>query len=393
MYFKEKQEIQFSLMAKNYNKKHIILLIIAAAVSILLSGLIEYWLPEYANMDLHKYRAMAEVSPGLNLEVIQPYVYRIFAPWLAGFLPFHLDANFLLLNISALFFSVYFLYKFLILNFIKSEIAFVLTICFIFNRYFFQFLAWDYFHLSDSISYALLFYSLILLIKKKWILLSIVALFSTITREVGLLIIPTGFAFLIQLNSNKEDYIKFTGVITPSLIAFILLRILITPVGGDDLLTKFVDEGIAYFFTLPAVLKTFIMPFIPFSLIPFFFYKEVIEFFKKNLFLLILFLSVLFTTLFGLDFERLMTPSAPVYYLFIGFVIQKYFKKEKNKISQKLFLNIVMILSILSSFYHLWGILQLQNKDITILSSTIIMIVTLLLFGVLKYQKSFLQKI
>lgn len=369
------------------NKKYIVFLIAAAIVSILLSGRIEYWMPENVHMDMTKYRMMAEASPSLNTDVIQPYIYRIFGPWLAGVLPIHLDISFYILNVLSLLLMSISFYELIKVFGIKQRTAFALTFALIFNRYFFQFLAWDYFHLSDSLSYGLLFFSLLLLTKQKWMWIALLSIIGVMTREVALLVVPVGYAYLYQMKFGRKKYIQFTMAVLPACVVFVLLRIVIVASGGDDLITKFFEEGGAYFFTPAAIGKKFFIAFTPFALVPVLFYKELLVFIKTNLALSVLFLSTVFATLFGLDYERLMTTAAPAYFIFLGFIIDKYLSEEKETNSKRKFLLWVMLFAFLSSFYHLWGILQLQNSNITLISTLTVIIITGFHFLSMKYDR------
>lgn len=368
------------------NRKYVTWLFFCVILSLVLSGQINYWMPEHSHMDFNKYIAMAEKSPSLNTEVIQPYVHRIFAPWFAGLLPLKLEISFYLLNVLSLFLMIFSFYHLLKLNGLGFRIAFVLTFVLVFNRYFFQFLAWDYFHLSDSLSFALLFISLILFIKHKWTMLMVISVLCVLTREVSLLIIPTGYAYLYQTKSNSKEYRSFTIAVLPAALIFILVRILIMPAGGDNLLTKFLEEGGAYFFTAESLIKKFIIPLAPFSLLPFIFYKELKEFSKRYFYLVVLFLAVIFTTLFGLDYERLMTPSAPVYFIFVGFIIQNYLNEKENKDVLRKFLVVLMIGSFMLSFYHLWGIIRYTSSFYSLMATFIITLLITIHFAALKFS-------
>jgi len=374
-------------MAKNHKKKHIILLIIATAVSILLSGLIEYWLPEYSNMDFNYYREMAEAAPLLNTNVMQPFVYRILAPWLAGILPFNLDVNFYLLNSISLIVLAILFFEFLLKNKITPTVGLIVTIGFIFNKYFFQYLSWDYFHLTDTISLILILLSLKYLIKRKWFKLGLVFFIGALTKEILVLMIPTGYVYLWMKKRSKKRILKFTLSAIAFIVPFVIIRLLIQPNGGEDLFTQF-STGISRFFTPEAFIKKLIIAFTPFGLIPLLFWKDIVEFFRDRIYLLVYFALVFITTIFG-DFERLMTPAAPVFYLFISYIINNYLKTDTFG---KVFYYVFVSLVFLSSFYHLWGVVRLPGSDASIISTIVFSLLMAILFLRLKYQKSYLIK-
>ena len=66
------------------------------------------------------------------------------------------------------------------------------------------------------------------------------------------------------------------------------------------------------------------------------------------------------TTLFGHDYERLMTPAAPFIYLFTAALIQKFFPQDNSKFVK---LGLIYFLIIfVGNFYHLWGIFILPDR-------------------------------
>ncbi|MFC2084495.1 hypothetical protein ACFLS9_05515 [Bacteroidota bacterium] len=365
------------------NIKYLSWLIAFSIISIILSDRIDYWMPEYAHMDQVKYREMAEAAPNINLEVDKPFSYRILAPWIAGISPFKVDVSFFILNIATLILLVIAFYYFIIYHSISNRIAFGLTSCFIFNRYFFQFYSWDYFQLCDTLSFLFLLLSLFFLFGNKWLKLACISLLGVLTKELALLVIPIGYVFLVRKKATRSEFVKFTFSIVPAIVVFVGFRLLLKVNSGDELIDQFL-YGAGKFFLPEVLAKKFIIAFIPFGLIPIIFFKEVVLFIKQNSHLFVYFLAVVFVSFFG-DYERLMTPSAPVYYCFIAFVIQKYLPEERSKSVLRNFLVVLIIMSFLSSFYHLWGLLQLPNRDISIISTVLLTLITAAAFVLIKY--------
>jgi len=363
--------------------KYISWIILLSIFSIGLSGQIEYWMPEYSNMDQVHYRSMAIAAPELNFNVIQPFVYRILAPWVAGVIPINLELSFYFLNMFALIGLAILFYKFLVEFNLESRTAFALTACFVFSSYFFQFLAWDYFQIVDTLSLIIIIYSFILIKWKKWLTLSLILILGVLIKETVLIIIPTAFAYLYWKDSDKNDYSSLAIVSSNSIIVFILLRVLIQPTGGEDIITQF-TSGISRFFTFEAFIKKFVIAFTPFGLIPFFFHKTLLEFIKKHKYVLVYSPLVLFVSAFG-DFERLMAPLAPFYLLFIGEIIQKFLKEKENKDDLKTFLLYMMAISFMASFHHIWGLFPLPGKNITLVLTLAALGIMLAHFLDLKY--------
>jgi hypothetical protein len=366
---------------KNFLRNHLLWIIILSIVSIVLSGQIEYDNQEYTNTDQVKYRAMAESSPQINTKIIKPFVFRILAPWIAGLLPFEIPTNYFLLNFLVLLSISITLYHLLLNYNIQRKIAFVFTICFLFSRYFYQFYAWNYFQICDTLSLLLLIISFFLLQKKRWILLGAAILIGILIKEIMIVILPTGLAFLYFNACSKKDYIKLALITVVSSVCFLLIRILLDSGEGEGLFQQFSDR-LLFSLTPIAIIKKIIIAFTPFGMIPIFFYKETIQFFRSYRYFIVFFVFVFFTTIFG-DHERLMTPFAPVYFILISFICQKYLIKNNTAVSNR-FLIILVLLSILASFYHLWGLVPLPNRTISTITTAVLSFSCLFSFIILK---------
>ena len=376
-------------MKKNSTQYKIYILLIAVA-AILWAGKIQHNLPQYANIDLAKYRDMALSSPGLNLSVPHPYVYRIFAPWLAGIFPVNIDLSFYLLN--SIFLAALACVFFRILSFhgFDKKLSLFITTAFVFNRYFFQFLAFDYYQLSDTIAYFLLFFSFLLLAEKRWVFFGIVLTLGILTREAALLIIPVGYVYLYEKRFDKKDFLQLTLFSFLAIALFILIRLLIPNPSQENYLTQ-IYSGWSSFFSYQALVKRFLIPITPFMIIPFIFLKDFIEYFKKHYYLITLFVFVVISSLFGNDFERLMTAAAPVFYLFLAYIISKYLNSNLSKSFTAAFYFLAIITVMFSSLYHLWGIIKLPNREITMKVTIISDLLMFILFMVIKYSERIKQ--
>ncbi|MEE9429576.1 MAG: hypothetical protein V3V16_00950 [Melioribacteraceae bacterium] len=362
----------------NFSIKQLLILLATAIASMLLSGQVEFWLPENSHMDLNKYFGMAEAFPSLNTNIVKPFVFRIISPWLAGSLPFSIPINFYILNFISLILFSFVFFLFLIEHKIDSTIALALTICFQLNRYFFQFLSWDYFHLTDSLSYVILFSSFILLRKKKWLPLFLILPLGILVKEYVVLIIPVGYAYLFLHKSSKNEIIKFSILTFLMAIVFLGIRVLIKAESGESLFSQYITQ-VVYYSNPIALLKRFIVPFTPFGLLPIIFYKDIYRFFVKHKYLFVYFLSVLAITFFG-EPERLIAPLAPIHFTFLGFLLQNTFSNGHYFYSKKVTLITIIGLSFLSSFYHLWGIVKFPNSTFTIISTILLSVTTVLFF-------------
>jgi hypothetical protein len=372
----------FSFHSDNRKITSILTIIFIAIIFILLAGKINYNSNLYSDIDLSKYKLMAESSPLLNFNIPRPYVYRILAPWIAGILPINIDLSFYLLNSLTLIFLAISVYFFLLYHKIEHKIALFVTVCFVLNRYFFAFLAFDYFQFSDTLSYLLLLQSFFLIVKKKWILLSIILILGILTREVALLIVPVGYLFLYEKKELTNDYYKYSFAILPMILIFIIFHLLSKTEGTDTYLTQFYT-GFELFNMLSIIKKLFISV-TPFAFISIIYYKELCAFFRNHLYLFSLFVGTVISSFFGFDAERLMSPAAPVFYLFLSIILQKIFNSDKWKNYEAKIFVILFFLAFSSTFYHLWGIIQLPNREITLLLTIVLNILILMVFLILK---------
>ncbi|MCF6268476.1 MAG: hypothetical protein L3J41_02060 [Melioribacteraceae bacterium] len=359
-------------------KKHILILLLLTIFSIFLSGSIDYKNSSYSNMDMNKYISMAEASPGIETNIIRPFVYRIAVPWLAGLLPFSIAVSFLILNSVSLFLLSIVFYLFLLEYKTDEKLALVITIIFQFNRYFFQFLGWNYFQVSDTLSLTLLFYSFILLRHRSFVQLFFVMVFGVLVKEYILIFIPAGFALLFERKLIKKELLSFSVVSFVSVLTFWGIRKLIPTEAGESLFIQYTTQLIYY--SEPILLiKRFIIPSLPFGLLPLLFYKDLFYFFEKNKHLFIYSLTVVILSFFG-ESERLMAPLAPIYFLFIAELITKYFITEPEKTFKNNLIISLIIIAFLTSFYHLWGVLKLPNEYYSMISTFVFTIAVTLVF-------------
>jgi len=360
------------------NNLYIFLLIVICLLQILYAGKVDVnnYPPEH---DIQSYRRLALASPQIDYSVGRPFIYRFFTPWLVGFLFQNVDNGFLILNTLFLIVYVIIIYFFLLEYKVSPFISFYLTIAFIFNRYFISYYAFEFYRLPDLISNSFLLLSIIFLKKQKYFILLILSIIGVLSRETALLIIPTGLAY-IYFNGTRKHLILFVSYSIIIAFFYIIPRLTIYTPEGHSLLQAI----IAYWkkiITPQAVIKQLFITFNPLFLIPVIQLKEFVTFNKKRLYLFILLIFTLLSSIFGGDMERLMMPYVPIYYLFIATIFQKFYESGKiNHIKMILF----VIICWLSNLYHLWGLIRLPSRVHSMVLTLIGGISILLLFIKLK---------
>lgn len=367
------QSERFQKIVNHFSiNKFLYSLVILCLLQVVLAGRADFT-NYHPTHDVKSYRQMALASPSFDDTVVKPFAYRLLAPWLVGFLFQNVDFGFFVLNI---FFSILFvltLFIFLTKHSISKQIAFVITVAFIFNRYFIPLFAYEPYRLADVMSNLLLLLSLIFLEQRKYWSVFALSLVGLFVRESSLLIIPAGIAFVLLY--DKKNILPWFTASAILISMFILMRQFFHFELGYSLFQQF-GESWTKLFSPEVIVKQLFLSFNPLFLIPLLQYKELVDFFRKNLHWLILLLSVLFSSLFGGDKERLMFPFIPIYYLFIGFLFQKLDNAQKLKpIMFAVFLFICMI----SNLHHMWGLLRLPSREVS-LAFAIIGGITMLLF-------------
>jgi len=357
------------------NYIYLSIIFVLVLLSFLAADNFEYWENQYSGMDQTYYREMSEASPNISMVIPHFFAYRIFPPWLAGILPGDVSTGYKILNFIFLLgisYSFYFLLREIAL---KEITSILMTLAFIFNRYFFQIHTWNYFQLTDLVSNTIIFLSIISIKKKRFLATGILFFLGMMSKETVLVIIPVGFAFLFQTIQGRKTLLHFAISLIPGLILFAALRIFIPAAGEEKLAVQVMDESYKYL-SLFVWAKVLVVPFIPFSITPLIFYKEFMNFIRQHFYLFVLFSLVVFTAILGYDFERLLAPASPFLFAFVGIIIEKY-QLVKTKRWQ---LTIIFLMVILNSFYHIAGIVRLPNSTLSLIVSTCSLLISTALF-------------
>ena len=325
---------------------------------------------------------MAIAFPSIDYSVGKPFAHRLLAPWIVGLFFNDVDLGFTLLNtlFSILFILV--LFYFIQQNRISDRIAFFITIAFIFNRYFIPNFAYEPYRFADVLSNLMLLLALISLERKKYSFVFIISLVGILAKESALLIVPVGIAYLFW--SNQKNRLLIFGFISFILVAiFILIRILISVDAGISLTQAFLENW-TKIFSPEAITKQFFLAFNPFYLVPIFCYKEFIDFSKKNFQWFVLLIFVLISSLFGGDKERLMFPYIPIYYLFIALMFQRL--EERRQIKLYVLISVLFLCWIVN-LHHIWGIVKLPTREMSLAFAIIGGFIMLLIYLKLRSER------
>lgn len=375
--------MDYFLRALEDQKKHLLILALAVTFIFIFVDKIDYSLPEYADIDNLYYRTMADASPGLSSDVIHPFTYRIFGPWIAGIMPFHNDINFGILMYFSLIGLTFAFYKFLIFNEVNTNIALITSLWLVFNKYLFGIMGFSYFQLCDSISMTMLILSFIFLYKNNWTAIFICSIIGILSKETMLLFYLPAFIYLIVNKKSKAEFIKciITGFLT--FVIFVFIRQLLSPAGTENYITQ-ISQGVSKLFNPVSWARQLSNAFIPFSLIFIIFIKEIFQFAKKHIYLVALFVLTLSSSLFGLDNERLVLPGILFIYLFFAKISEQYLVQKNKQMRWNLIIPITA-LALVSNLYHLWGLIRFPERSISLYFTIVIDVIILGTFVYVKY--------
>jgi hypothetical protein len=324
-------------------------------------GKIDYTNHGYDTWDLHDYRTMSQAVPSVSQDVRQPFVFRLLGPYVAGLLPFSTDANFLVLSFFLGLALPLLFYLYLSISFVKPLAAALVTIFFILNKYLYGFPIWNYFQICDILSQIEILLLVWAMTSQKWMWFGILLILGALTKEITLMMIPVAIVFANEEKILRNRWPYLLLAILPGLFIAVLLRLLLSSDQGNNLTQAFftyqdkLNKPDTWF-------RLIINSFIPFSLVPFIFYKRTCDYFRTRKHELFFFVLVILSTFFGYNNERLMGPAFIVFYPLLAIIIQDNIMKSKWMIF------IIMLAAVLAFFHYTYARFPL-HRDLTIVLS------------------------
>ena len=335
---------------------YLALTLVAAALMIFLYGKIDYGDPKLEKWDLVAYRAMALAAPGFDHDVARPFAYRILGPYLAGLIGGHRDIGIYLVNLAFSIGLVILAYRFMLTFGLGPPAACVVMVLYTFNKHFFGFTTWNYFHVDDvllNIFLIILFWSMM---RRRWAIFAVALALATLAKEVALIMIPVALLSLVEARAFGREGWKCLWAFVPAAACYFLLRHFIQPPEGPTLPQAFAQNWTKVT-SFDRMFHVVLNPFVPISLVPLVFIDKTISLLKGRLHMLLFYLLVLATTLFGTNNERLLNPAAVVVYPLIGFILQRSILPSKRVIA------VILIGGFLSSFHWLVARYPLPSRE------------------------------
>jgi len=336
--------------------------------------------------DIQNYRQMALASPGFDETVSRNFGYRILLPYIAGLLPFDVDMSFYIITLIMAFMIPFVLFKFFKVYGPGEDISFYLTVLFLTGRYVFGFAVWDFYDVHDLLTHILILIFLMALKKNNFLIMGTVLAVGVANRETILFLVPAAAWYYFMVRKDKNNGIRFLISVIPALIILAGLRSLIVTesAAGEGLLYSFgklrFDETNKLFD--PVTYYRIINTFIPLTFIPFVFWGETRDFFRKNMHFLILVITYYASCFLAGDTERLIVPMFPVLFLLLGVIFEKYrFNELKGRI-------LVLSACLISIPHHIYFRFRLPHRDWKVAVSLITLAVVTYYFYRFKKAKN-----
>lgn len=347
--------------------------LIAAALMIFLYGKIDSTDPKLEKWDLVAYRAMALAAPGFDHGVSRPFAYRILGPYLAGLIGGHRDTGIYLVNLAFSIILIILAYRLMRVFGLRPPAACIAMVLYMFNKHFFGFTTWNYFHIDDvllNIFLIILFWSMM---RRRWVIFGVALALATLAKEVALIMIPVALLALVEERALEREGPKYLRALVPAVACFVLLHLLIRPPEGPTLPQAF-GQNWSKVTSFDRIFHVLLNPFVPISLVPLVFIDKTIALLRGRLYMLLFYLLVLGTTLFGTNNERLLNPASIVVYPLIGLIVQESILPSRSAVA------LILIGGFLSSFHWLVARYPLPSRGaVAVLSGGPMIIITLAL--------------
>lgn len=304
---------------------------LVTAAMIFLYGRIDFTSEAFKEWDSLIYIRMAAAVPSLDAGAPRPFAFRLLGPYLTGLLPGPVERSFLVVNVALSLLFVYLLYRLARSLGLRPPFACVATALYVFNKHFFGFTSWNYFHVNDVMMNILLVVMLRSMAERRWIRFAGALALGAATRETAMIMIPVAFLYLAESGLLAREGRRFAAAAAPGLVAFAVIRLLVHPAAGPTL-TEAVAAHWAKITSLERMYHVLVNPFVPLSLVPFVFPGRALAFFRGRVHLAVFFVLVAATPFFGHNNERLLNPASLVFYPLIGLILQDCVGRNRGMI-------------------------------------------------------------
>ncbi len=351
----------------------LLVLVLVAVTMLFLYGRIDCGNDAFKEWDSLVYLRMASAAPRLDQAAPRPFAFRLLGPYLVGLIPGSTENAFFAVNLVLSLLFIYLMYRFLRSFGLKPPFACVATILYIFNKHFFGFSSWNYFHVNDVITNILLIAMFRSMMESRWLPFAAALCLGVATRETALIMIPVGLLYLAENRLLAREGRRFAGAIAPAIALFAAIRLFVHPAAGPTL-AQAVSAHWAKITSLERMYHILVNPFVPLSLVPIVFYRRTLAFLGGRLHVVLFFVLVAATTFFGHNNERLLNPASLAFYPLVGFILQDCVWPNRGMIA------LVLAGGFLSSLHWLVARYPLSSRGATaVLSGGSLVVVTVAL--------------
>ena len=307
------------------NVEHILVVLLTLAVIVALSARI---IPEhFPGMDLHKYRAIADVSPDIANDIPRPFAFRLLGPYIVGLLPLETSTGFYVFTVLLSFALLVVVYLFLTALTVKRRVSLYVTVLYAFNYFLFSYNIWNYFQIADLLALLCEIVLLWAMLNHRWGVFAAVLFAGVACRETPLIMVPVALVYIVERRMMTSEGIKLLMAALPAVAMFILIRMFI-PYEGGMALWESAQVHIGKFLVPATWFKLLIRSFTPLTFLAIVFFTDFVDYLRRRKYLVCLFVLVLLSTMFGTDNERLMAPAFVIFYLPLAFSLQKHLKSD-----------------------------------------------------------------
>lgn len=162
-----------------------------------------------------------------------PFSYRILAPAIARLLPFSVEVSFQIITYVSLFMcglALYGVFK----KKVNKALAFTGMTLFFSLEFAPRFLVYD-FWLPDALAFFIIIVCFLALEDSRFDLYAVILCLGVLCKETVLFTTPIFlFMYLSKRNVTRNELFKAAALITPALLLFVFLRVIIQAVPGSD---------------------------------------------------------------------------------------------------------------------------------------------------------------
>ncbi|MGB3545211.1 hypothetical protein [Rubrivirga sp.] len=346
----------------------LLLVLVASAVLVWLYGALDPVV--FAESGVKYYGPMAEASPGLALEVAQPYVFRWLGPWLAGLLPLSVPAAFSVWAWVGSLALVVLMWAVCRADGRGDRAAALAAVLLAMNPYLFGFNVFNMYQLGDLIAQVGLGAGLLLLWRRQYLALGAVMAVTVLAREPAILMVPVAAVWSWEQRRLREDGLRLVLALVPLLILFAAPRLLMAEQEGPHLVQTFINAS-GKALEVGTWARLLVNAWVPVVALLLVWPREAMSWARGHLHLIVLIVLTLASAFFGGDQERLMQPAIWVIYPLVALVLERHWSR------QRLATGALVTAGLLAHLHHITARFPLPSRRLTAVLAAVALVLAL----------------